>query len=174
VNTPTLAAPGIVLRPLEFADAAALFVALGDAEVQFYRRAAPHGDVEETARYIQETLASGFGWAITESGGEALGRLALRLIEGDAGEFGIVLRRAAHRRGLAAKALALAEEFAFTQLNLRALRAEIDAANDASLALFARARFVREPLSRSAATHRGVREHIIMRKRHHANFRTAS
>jgi ribosomal-protein-alanine N-acetyltransferase len=173
VNTPTLAAPGIVLRPLELADADALFVALSDADVQLYRRAPPHGDVEETSRYISETLASGYGWAITESGGEALGRLALRLIQNDAGEFGIVLRRAAQRRGLALKALALVEAFAFAALNLSSLRAEIDAENEASVSLFTRAGFVREA-GGTFATHRGARDNIIMRKHQYAHLRPAS
>lgn len=175
MNTPTLAAPGIVLRPLELSDAPALFIALSDADVQHYRRAAPHADIEETERYIVQTIASGHGWAITENGGEALGRLALRLIEGNAGEFGIVLRRTSQRRGLASKALRLVEDFAFDSLDLASLRAEIDAENNASIGLFTRMGFTRETApTQSVVSHRGARANIVMRKRHHAHFRPAS
>lgn len=168
MNIPTLTGAGIVLRPLRPGDAPALFVALGDAEVQLYRRQQAHADSAETARYIEDTLARGYGWAITEDGDEALGRLALRIVDQNAGEFGIVLRRAAQRRGLGAKALALAEAFAFGTLGLRVLRAQIDAANEASLKLFARAGFA------SIAVHRDVRDNIIMKKSQHAYQRSAS
>lgn len=166
-DTPTLTAPGIVLRPLVLADAPALFVALSDAAVQLYRRAATHADVRETEAYIADTLArSRAAWAITDGGGEALGRLALRTPAPGVGEFGIVIRRAAHRRGLGLKSLALAEAFAFGALKLATLRADIDAENAASLALFRRAGFghnVHRPAYRT--TKLGVRDSIILEKR---------
>jgi RimJ/RimL family protein N-acetyltransferase len=163
---PTLAGDGIVLRTLELTDAAALFVALGDAEVQLYRRDAAHTAESETRAYIEDTLArSRCGWAITEAGGEALGRLALREPEPGVGEFGIVLRRAAHRRGLALKALALAEAYAFDQPGLTRLRADIDAENTPSLALFRRAGFDRETFAPAhRATKLGLRDSIILEK----------
>jgi [ribosomal protein S5]-alanine N-acetyltransferase len=163
---PRLTAPGIVLRPLVAADAPALFVALSDPQVQLYRRAAAHADITETEAYVAETLArSRAAWAITEDGGEALGRLALRVPEPKVGEFGIVIRAAMHRRGLGLRALALAESYAFTDLALDTLRADIDAENLASQALFARAGFARTDL---IAAHRitklGVRDSVIMVK----------
>lgn len=166
-DTPTLEAPGIVLRPLVATDASALFVALGDPQVQRYRRQAAHADVAETATYIADTLArSRAAWAITEDGGEALGRLALRLSAPAVGEFGIVIRAAAHRRGLGLKSLQLAEAFAFDQLRLGRLNANIDAENAASLALFARAGFVREAiLPGDRGDKRGPRDSVLMAKR---------
>lgn len=165
-NTPTLRADGIVLRPLLESDAEALFVALSDADVQLFRRAAAHADVSETRAYIEDTLArSRAAWAITEDGGEALGRLALR-VDGESGEFGIVLRRAAQRRGLARKAVALAEDYAFDALSLATLRADIDSENVASLALFRSAGFVHETfLPRHRVTKLGVRDSIVLEKR---------
>lgn len=163
--TPTLRAPGIVLRPLILSDAPDLFVALGDAEVQRYRRAAAHTDETETRAYIEDTLArSAAAWAITESGGEAVGRLALR-VKDNVGEFGIVLRRTAQRRGLGRRALALAEGYAFDTLKLTALRADIDAENAASLALFRAAGFCRETfMPAHRQTKLGLRDSIILEK----------
>lgn len=165
-ETPTLTASGIVLRPLALSDAPALFVALGDAEVQRYRRGDVHASVAETERYIERTLArSRAAWAITQDGGEALGRLALRMPAPGIGEFGIVIRREAQRRGLGQRALALTETWAFSQLRLARVLADVDAANEASLALFERAGFKREAL---LAAHRitklGTRDCIILAK----------
>lgn len=164
--TPTLAAPGIVLRPLVFDDAPALFVALSDSNVQRYRHASAHTELEETESYILNTLAiSRAAWAITEDGVEALGRLALRVPEAGVGEFGIVLRAAAHGRGLGFKALQCAERFAFTELGLSKLTGNIDAENAASLALFAKAGYTRETLlTANRITDLGVRDSVLMSK----------
>ena len=164
--TPTLSAPGIVLRPLALTDAPALFVALSDPNAQRYRHASPHEDISETEAYVLNTLAmSRAAWAITEDGGEALGRLALRVPDAGIGEFGIVLRAAAHGRGLGFKALQCAESFAFTQLGLSKLTGNIDAENAASLALFAKAGFTREALlAANRVTDLGVRDSVLMAK----------
>lgn len=164
-DTPTLGAPGIVLRPLILTDAPALFIALGDEQVQLYRRASAHADVSETEAYVADTLArSAAAWAISEGGGEALGRLALR-VDKDTGEFGIVLRRSAHGQGLGYKALLLAQAYAFGPLRLATLRADIDAENAASLALFDRAGFTRAAyLPAHRTTKLGVRDSVIMEK----------
>lgn len=165
MTTPTLATPGAVLRPLETTDASALFVALGDPMVQRYRRQPPHENVGETVGYIEATLANGYGWAITEDGGEALGRIALRQPAQSAGEIGIVLRRDAQRRGLGSRALRLVSAFAFETLGLSRLRAEIDSNNKASLALFTRAGFQCEAfVPASNITHTGMRDNVVMGK----------
>lgn len=164
-ETPTLTAPGIVLRPLLLSDAPALFVALGDPQVQLYRRDAAHAAVGETEAYIADTLTrAAAAWAITTAGAEALGRLALR-VTGDTGEFGIVLRRSAHRQGLGFKALLLAQAYAFAALRLTKLRADIDAENAASIALFERAGFMQEAyLPAHRTTKLGVRDSVILVK----------
>jgi [ribosomal protein S5]-alanine N-acetyltransferase len=165
-ETPTLAALGLVLRPLISADAAALFVALSDAEVQLYRRGDVHASIEETKHYIEDTLArSRAAWAITADGREALGRLALRVPEPGVGEFGIVIRRTAQRRGLGLKALILAEGWAFGTLRLTRLFADVDAENSASLAVFERAGFTREAfLPAHLTTKLGRRDSVILAK----------
>jgi RimJ/RimL family protein N-acetyltransferase len=165
-ETPTLRGDGIVLRPLALDDAPALFIAMGDAEVQRFRAQPTHTDIEETRHYITHTLQrSRAAWAITESGGEALGRLALR-VAGDIGEFGIVLRRAAQRRGLGAKSIALAEDFAFQSLELTELRANIDAENAASIGMFFRLGYARIGLrAGDRQTKLGLRDTLIVAKR---------
>lgn len=162
--TPRLDAADAVLRPLVLEDAPALFVAMSDPVAQFYRRQAPHGDVSETARYIEDTLRKGYGWAITADGGEALGRIALR-VAGETGEIGIIVRAAAQGRGLAAAAVRLVQGFAFETLGLKRLRADIDSENARSLRLFERAGFARvDFVSGSDVTHKGVRDSIVVVK----------
>jgi ribosomal-protein-alanine N-acetyltransferase len=163
---PTLTGDGIVLRPLLLTDAPALFVALGDADTQRYRRADAHESVAETERYVTDTLQrSRAAWAITEDGSEALGRLALRAPAPGVGEFGIVLRRAAQGRGLGAKAITLAADWAFGALGLRTLRADIDTENAASIALFKRCGFTQEAfLPGHRTTKLGLRDSVILAK----------
>jgi [ribosomal protein S5]-alanine N-acetyltransferase len=165
-ETPTIADVGILLRPLVLADAPALFIALGDERVQLYRRADAHKRLAETEGYIADTLSrSRAAWAITEDGNEALGRLALRTPQPDLGEFGIVIRHTAQRRGLGLKALTLAERYAFHALGLKRLRADIDSENAPSLALFRKAGFSNETILRAhRATKLGQRDSIILEK----------
>lgn len=139
---------------------------MGDPVVQLYRRQTAHTDARETEAYIADTLArSRAAWAVTIDGGEALGRLALRTPGPDVGEFGIVLRAAAHRQGLALKALRLAEAHAFGALALAKLTANIDAENSASLGLFAKAGFDRVgTLPGDRATNLGTRDSVMMAK----------
>lgn len=167
IATPTLQAAGAVLRPLGVADAPALFVAHGDAETHHYWSSPPHHSVAETAAYIEDTLRipDARAWAITESGGEALGRVALFKVRDGVGEIGIIMRREATGRGLASKALTLVEGFAFSDLGMHRLVADIDPDNNASLSLFLRAGFQREGLLRANwKTHIGLRDSVILGK----------
>jgi RimJ/RimL family protein N-acetyltransferase len=167
MTAPTLTAPEIVLRQLVLSDAAALFFAHSDPEAHRYWSAPVHTSIEQTKNEIEATLAAAGGrvWAITEDGGEALGRIALFIPREGVGEFGIIMRREAQGRGLASKAIALLEAHAFDQLNLHRLAADIDPENTASLSLFLRAGFQREGLLRGNwKTHLGIRDSVIMGK----------
>lgn len=167
MNAPALSAPGIALRQLVLSDAAALFAAHSDPETHHYWSAPPHASVEQTRNEIEATLAAAGGrvWAITEDSGEALGRIALFITREGVGEFGIIMRPDAQGRGLASKALALVEAYAFEQLGLHRLAADIDPENAASLSLFLRSGFQHEGLLRGNwKTHLGVRDSVIMGK----------
>lgn len=167
MTAPTLKAPGVVLRQLDTADAEALYAAHGDAQTHHYWSAPAHKSVEETARYIAETLAlkGAHVWAITEDDSEALGRIGLFVQRGGVGEIGIIMRRDATGRGLASKALNLVIEHGFGPLDLHRIGADIDPDNNASISLFLRAGFQREGLLRGNwKTHLGVRDSVIMGK----------
>lgn len=167
MTLPTLTAPGIVLRPLVLSDAEAMFRAHGDAQMHHYWSGPAHTSVEQTAQYVAETLAlpGAHVWAITEDGGEALGRIGLFVQREGVGEIGIIMRRDATGRGFASKALTLAVAHGFGALGLHRIAADIDPDNNASLSLFLRAGFQREGLLRGNwKTHLGIRDTVMMGK----------
>jgi RimJ/RimL family protein N-acetyltransferase len=167
MTPPTLSAPGIVLRPLKVADADALFAAHGDEKTHQFWSGPAHKNVDQTARYIEDTLnmPGARVWAITESGGEALGRIGLFAVRDGVGEIGVIMRREATGRGLASKALNLVEDFAFADLGLHRIAADVDPDNSASLSLFLRAGYQREGLLRDNwKTHLGLRDSVILAK----------
>ncbi len=164
---PTLTAPGTVLRPLDVADADALFAAHGDVQTHKYWSSPAHDSVAETAKYIQETLdlPGAHVWAITENGDEALGRIGLYGDREGVADIGIIMRPEATGRGLASKALNLVVAYGFDELGLHRIGADIDPDNTSSISLFLRAGFQREGLLRGNwKTHLGIRDSIIMAK----------
>lgn len=165
--TPRLEATGVLLRRLDRADAPALFAAHSDEQTHQYWSGPAHKTVEQTADYIQGTidLPGAHAWAITESGGEALGRIALFAVRDGVGEVGVIMRREATGRGLASKALKLVDEYGFAELGLHRIAADIDPDNSASISLFLRAGYQREGLLRGNwKTHLGIRDSVIMAK----------
>jgi len=166
-SLPTIQADGALLRPLELSDAEALFAAHGDERTHHYWSGPAHHDVDQTRQYIAETLAmtGAHVWAITESGGEALGRIALFVQRTGVGEIGIIMTPSATGRGLASKALNLVIGYGFGPLDLHRIAADIDPDNNASISLFLRGGFQREGVLRGNwKTHLGVRDSIIMAK----------
>jgi [ribosomal protein S5]-alanine N-acetyltransferase len=164
---PTLTAEGAVLRPLEISDSEALYLAHGDAETHQFWSSPAHANIEQTRTYLADTLGmtGAHAWAITESGGEALGRIALFVPREGVGEIGIIMRREAQGRGLASKALILVTKYGFETLGLNRIFGDIDPDNSASISLFLRAGYTREALLRKNwVTHLGVRDTLIMAK----------
>jgi RimJ/RimL family protein N-acetyltransferase len=167
MTVPTLETQGAVLRPLQLSDAEALFAAHGDARTHHYWSGPAHTDVEQTLAYIAETLAisGAHVWAITENGGEALGRIALFVQREGVGEIGIIMAPHGQGRGLASKGLNLVLEYGFGPLDLHRVAADIDPDNNASISLFLRSGFQREGVLRGNwKTHLGVRDTLMMAK----------
>lgn len=165
--TPTLSAAGAVLRPLELSDAPALHIAHRDPDTHHFWSSPAHESIEQTERYLADTIAinGARAWAITEDGGEALGRIALFVQREGVGEIGVIMRRDAQGRGLASKALNLVTAYGFDKLGLHRICGDIDPDNNASISLFLRAGYAREALLRGNwKTHLGIRDSVIMAK----------
>ncbi len=167
MTLPTLEANGAVLRPLALSDADALFAAHGDARAHHFWSGPAHTNVEQTSAYIADTLAmdGAHVWAITEKGGEALGRIALFVLREGVGEIGIIMAPDGQGRGLASRGLKLVLDYGFEILSLHRIAADIDPENSPSISLFLRAGFQREGVLRGNwKTHLGVRDTLMMAK----------
>jgi len=167
MTTPTFHGARGVYRPLVVEDGPALFVAHGDRLVHHFWSSPAHGSLEESVAYTAATLAvdNSHHWAITQEGGEALGRVSIFLRRDGVGEIGVILRSAAQGKGLTSEALRFVLAHGFEALSLHRIEADIDPDNTASLRLFSRAGFVREALLRANwKTHIGIRDSVIMAK----------
>jgi len=165
--TPSLAGDCVRLRALTIDDAPALFAAHGDPEVHLYWSGSAHRDVEETARYIADTLAppGAHVWAICDEDGALCGRIALFVQREGVGEVGLLLAKAAQGKGFASRALVLVERFGFETLKLHRIAADVDPDNAGSLRLFERNGYQREGLLRANwKTQLGLRDSVIMAK----------
>jgi RimJ/RimL family protein N-acetyltransferase len=158
---PILRDTRVWLRACTPDDAPALFLAHGDEAAHRYWSTPALRSVEQTRAYIADTLtmADGRVWAVTEDGGEALGRIGLFHVRQGVAEIGLILRRSAQGRGLMGPAVGLVCGHAFTQLGYHRIVADIDPDNAASIALFERCGFQREGVLRANwITHLGVRD----------------
>jgi RimJ/RimL family protein N-acetyltransferase len=167
MTTPTFRGARGVYRPLVVEDAAELFVAHSDPDVHHFWSSDVHASLEESAQYTADTIAvpDSWHWALTEDGGEALGRLSLFKRRDGVAEIGVIVRAAAQGKGLASECLRLACHFGFETLGLVRIFADVDPDNEASLRLFERNGFAREGVFRNNwTTHIGTRDSVIFAK----------
>jgi [ribosomal protein S5]-alanine N-acetyltransferase len=164
MTTPTFHGVRGVYRPLVIEDAAALHEAHSDPDVHYFWSGPAHTSLAQSEDYLARTLEmSPYHWALTKDGGECLGRLSLFMPRPGVGEFGVILRRAAHGQGLAGEALELVVHHAFGALDAYRLWADVDPENGASLRLFERHGFRREAVLRNNwRTHIGLRDSVIL------------
>lgn len=165
MTTPTLRGARGVYRPLTAEDGPALFLAHGDPVVHHFWSSPAHASLEESCRYTSDTIAieDSQHWAITQGGGEALGRVSLFVRREGVGEIGVIVRADAQGKGLTSEALRLVMAHGFTELGLHRIEADIDPDNHSSLRLFERCGFVREAVLRDNwKTHIGIRDSVIM------------
>ena len=140
------------LRPLVAADAGALFALYSDPVVMRYWSTPPWADRAQADELIAAEVAA-------MAGGQHL-RLALTRLQGGAligtcslfsfhaasrrAEIGYALARAAWGTGLMGEALDALAAFAFTELQLNRLEADIDPRNTASAKSLERLGFIKE------------------------------
>ncbi len=163
-SLPTFTGERGVYRPLVIDDADGLFVAHGDEAVHHFWSGPAHTSLEQTRAYTAKTLEmSPFTWAITTDGGEALGRISLRVERPGVVEVGVIVRQAAQGRGLMSEALKFAAAYAFADMDTFRLWADVDPENEPSIRLFERNGFQREALLRhNWRTHLGLRDSVIL------------
>lgn len=153
---PTLATERLRLRHVTAADLEALFAVFGDPEVMRYWS---HGawtersQAEAYRKSIQDHFEARtlFQWGIARAEDDRLiGTTTLyQLVPGQRrAEIGIILGRESWGQGLGTETLQALITFAWEELQLHRLEADVDPVNRGSLALFLKLGFVREGLLR--------------------------
>ena len=155
-SVPNLHGERVVLRVWRRDDAPAMFENFSDPTFMRYWSRAVYADVGEVRSYLDLQLADlerfeFYPWAITlQDDDKPIGNCTLFGIDRDNRRclLGYGLTPALHGRGLAGEAVKLAISFAFDELGLDRIEADIDPCNEPSWRLVERLGFRREHLLR--------------------------
>lgn len=149
---PTLTSSRLTLRPLELSDVPALFEIFCDRNVMRYWSSEPWTDPAEGVELVESLrgqFADGslYEWGVVRKDGDALiGTCTLAHI--DAGnrraEIGFTLRHDHWGQGYMTEAARTLISFAFGELGLHRIEADVDPRNAASIGLLERLAFQRE------------------------------
>jgi RimJ/RimL family protein N-acetyltransferase len=152
---PTLDAGRIRLRWLTDADVPALFGIFGDPEVTRYWGFAVLADLAAAAALLEQIhqgfrARTLFQWGVEVAGGPLVGTCTLSQLDStnQRAELGFALGQAFWGRGYMAAALPALIEFAFGQLGLQRLFADVDPRNAPSIRALERLGFRREGVLR--------------------------
>lgn len=157
--TPTLLTARLLLRPIEAADAVALFPLFSDDQTMRWWSSAPFATITDFAAWLAQE--EGVAWAICLEG-RPIGRVVLRERRAGVAELGYLLAREQWGRGLAREAIAAVIDHGFGPLGLRRIFADTDPENAASVGVMAALGFVFEGRLREEwETHIGVRDSLI-------------
>lgn len=162
--TPPLATPRLRLRPLDVADAEALFPILADDATMTWWSSAPHRSVDETRAMLGRDMHGWRGWTITLAGDDRGIGFVSAGVKRQAGvsEIGYLLSRDHWGRGFAGEAVAAVLDQLFRAEGLRRVFADTDPDNRGSCALLERLGFTLEGRLRGEwETHIGVRDSLI-------------
>lgn len=153
---PTLVGERLCLRWPQPSDADDLFAVFGDPEVMAYWSRSPmteRAEAEQLVRSIQELFRKQtlFQWVIEEGdSGRVIGTTTLASVDAanKRAEIGFALARDRWGEGLAGAAVELALQFAFVELGLMRIEADVDPRNGRSLARLEGLGFKREGVLR--------------------------
>lgn len=165
-DVPVLRTARLVLRPLEFSDAEALYPALSDEANMRYWSRGPIESVEKVREYIRWNV-DGPGvecFAVTREAAQsdALGWVILMHKGEGQGEVGYILRPDAQGQGFAREAGQALMHHALHTRKLRRVYADVDPDNEASTRLLEDLGMQREGHLRATwETHLGVRDSYI-------------
>ncbi len=148
----SLETPRLVLRPLKPGDAAAYLEIFTDAETLTYWSSETvrslddaAGMVEEDIQWVENGEALCWGIALPDKD-QLIGKISLYLFSkrNRRAETGYILNRKHWGNGLMSEALSAVLDYAFTDLGLHRIEADVDPDHAASLALLEKFGFVEE------------------------------
>ncbi|MGO4379456.1 GNAT family N-acetyltransferase [Pseudoduganella sp. RAF53_2] len=146
----TLATPRLTLRFIAPTDAPALFAMYSDPEAMRYWSSGPWEDIAQAESYAAAGMAGYESGAMLRLGFDIDGTLAgvVNLYKFDEQnrrcDIGYMLGRSSWGKGYMREALAAALEYAFSELHLHRVEADIDPRNHASARLLQSLHFVKE------------------------------
>lgn len=169
------------LRAITHADDAAFLRIFSDPETMRYWSREPLASLEDAQRMVQEEIDWGrtgscLNWGIARVEDDALiGKISLFRFDAEhrRAEIGYVLDRGYWNRGLATEALAEVLAWAFGELRLHRIEADVDPDNRASLALLARFGFRAEGRARERYFMYGAWQDSVMLGVLAADYRAA-
>jgi RimJ/RimL family protein N-acetyltransferase len=149
---PSIAADRVTLRWITERDASSLFTIFSDPEVMRYWSSLPLADVEEARRLVADihdlfSRRTLFQWGIARhTDDRIIGTCTLFHIDtgNRRAELGYALGREHWRQGYMQEALKALLDFAFTDLNMHRIEADVDPRNASSAKTLERLGFQRE------------------------------
>ena len=153
---PQLETERLLIRRLRMDDATAMLAMLSDPETVRYWGRPVMTELQQAEQYTRENLrwmedGHCLYWAMDEkASGQMIGTCTLFKLDtsNQRGEIGYLLNRAYWHRGLMSEALQSVIDYAFRELQLHRLEADIDPENAASIHLLEKFGFQREGLFR--------------------------
>ena len=145
-----------LLRPSAITDVEAMFDMLSDPQSMKYWSDPPISKMEEAVEVLMKDLDSdakgnSMCWAVTHKGqDEMIGKCILFQYneQNQRAEIGYLLNRKYWRQGVMYQAIGAVINFAFNNLNLHRIEADVDTENAASIGLLEKHGFQREGLFR--------------------------
>ena len=149
---PTLKSPRLTLRSIEPGDAPALFEIFSDREVMRYWSSLPWVDPTQAVEFIESLrrlFVEGtlYQWGVVQSGNNVvIGTCTLAHIDlqNRRAEIGFILRRDHWGQGFMSEAVFRLLQFAFSELAMHRIEADVDPRNAPSIRLLERLGFQRE------------------------------
>lgn len=148
---PVLESPRLRLRPLRSVDAADVFALFGDPDVTRYWSFATWSQLAQAEKWLAERRRWGpptaYPWALADRDDDRLlGTVTLFILAGrpHSAEIGYSLRSSRQGHGLAREAVDRALQFAFGDLGLERVEADVDPLNEPSWRLLEQLGFRRE------------------------------
>ncbi len=149
---PTLTSPRVVLRWLEHSDVPALCEIFSDPQVMRYWSSVPWTDEADGVKLVESVrrcFAEGslYQWGVTHRSDEALiGTCSLAHVDAQnrRAEIGFALRRDRWGHGYMSEAARTLLRFAFEELELHRVEADVDPRNEACIRLLESLGFQRE------------------------------
>ena len=181
LHLPTLRAERLTLRTLTEADVADVLTVFSDPLVLRYWDGPLMTTTQDVMQYI-ERIHYGFRrrelmqWAIADAATDAvIGTCTLThlSITHERAEIGFALRQTRWGQGLGSEAVTVAINFAFQELGLNRIEADVDPRNERSLKLLERLGFHREGHLRERYYMNGERQDAVMMAVLQADWRAA-